>query len=72
MTLNGVVNSSSPNTGSWMLVLISWLPSESDPGARNAPNVTAQSGFSEKSGNGCWNFLIAVRSVWSETPSSAN
>ena len=33
------------------------------PGARNAPNVTAQSGSSEKSGNGCCNFLIAVRSV---------
>ena len=56
-----------PKTGLWMLVLISWLPSESDPGARNAPNVTPQSGFSEKSGNGCWSFFTAVRFVWSET-----
>jgi hypothetical protein len=37
MTLNGVVNSSAPRTGLWMLVSISWPPSESDPGARNAP-----------------------------------
>jgi hypothetical protein len=40
MTLNGVVNSSSPKTGLWIVVWISWLPSESDPGGRNAPNVT--------------------------------
>jgi hypothetical protein len=44
MTLNGVVNISSSSTGLSILVWISWL-SESDPGGRNAPNVTAQSGL---------------------------
>ena len=33
MTLNGVVNFSSPKTGFSIVVWISWLPSESEPGA---------------------------------------
>jgi hypothetical protein len=40
MPLNGVMSSESPDIGSWMLVSILWLPSESDPAGRNAPNVT--------------------------------